>query len=116
MITEENVLKSIVDCRRPNGRTMYTDIEKDLSLDSSSLVPFLRNLESKNYIETTMEDITITQLGLLAYNDIMPVKTVKKSIHNFSKLVFQRIIEIIVGIIVGIAIAYITYHFGWQQS
>lgn len=116
MITEENVLKSIVDCRRPNGRTMYTDIEKDLSLDSSSLIPFLRSLESKSYIETTMEDITITQLGLIAYNEIKPIKKAEKSFYKLSKFTFQRIIEIIVGIIIGIAIAYITYHFGWQQS
>lgn len=114
MITEQDVIKAIVKCKKENGRTNHYDVMKELSIDDITLLKFNRTLTEKGYITTTMEDISITSLGMSAYNELKPVKKIKKSIFNFSKFTFQRFIDVIIGIVVGIVVSFIVYHFGWQ--
>ena len=114
MVTEEDVLKAIVKHHDPDGKTNYLDVMEKLSMDDISLIPFLKAFEEKGYITRTMEDVTITSLGLSAYSDIKPINKAKKSIYNFSKFTLQRLIDIIIGIVIGVIVAYIVYHFGWQ--
>lgn len=114
MITNDDVLKAIVDCKNPNGRTDYQDIMEKLNVDDISLLPFLRELNRSGYIMQTNEDVTVTSLGMIAYNDLKPSKVIKKSVYNFSKFTLQRLIDILIGIVIGVVVAYIVYHFGWQ--
>lgn len=114
MITNDDVLKAIVDCKKPNGRTDYQDIMENLNVDDVSLLPFLRELNKSGYIIQTNEDVTVTSLGMIAYNDLKPSKVIKKSVYNFSKFTLQRLIDILIGIVIGVVVAYIVYHFGWQ--
>ena len=115
MITKDDVLKAIVDCQKPNGRTDYRDIMDKLKIDDISLLPSLKELKELGYIVQTQEDVTVTSLGMSAYKDLKPSKAIKKSVYNFSKFTLQRFIDILVGIIIGVSVAYLVYHFGWQQ-
>lgn len=114
MITNDDVLKAIVDCKKPNGRTDYADVMEGLNIDDISLLPFLKELNSLGYIMQTSEDITVTSLGMIAYNDLKPTKVIKKSVYNFSKFTLQRLVDILMGVVIGVVVAYIVYHFGWQ--
>lgn len=114
MITNDDVLKAIVVYKKPNGRTDYQDIMEKLNVDDVYILPFLRELNRSGYIIQTNEDVTVTSLGMIAYNDLKPSKVIKKSVYNFSKFTLQRFIDIFVGIVIGVVVAYIIYHFGWQ--
>lgn len=113
MITEEDVLKAIVDCKNPNGSSDYRDIMSKLDVDDVSLLPLLKELNRKNYIIQTSEDVTITDLGLSAYKGLKAPAIIKKSVYNFSKFTLQRLIDICIGIIIGLAVSAIAHHFGW---
>ncbi len=114
MLTNYDVLKAIAECRKPDGRTDYADIMKKLSVDDVSLFPSLKEFKQKGYIIQTNEDVTITSLGLSAYNDLKTSAKIKKSVYAFSKFTLQRFIDIFVGVVIGLIVAYIVYHFGWQ--
>lgn len=114
MLTKEDVLKSIAECRKSNGRTDYADIMSKLNVDDISLLPFLKELKQQGYILQTSEDVEITDLGLSAYKDLKPAAKIKKSVYVFSKFTLQRFVDICIGVIIGLIVAYVTYHFGWQ--
>lgn len=114
MLTEDNVLKAIVKHRNADGHTLYSDITSELSIDDISLITLLKTLEKQGYITQTMEDVTVTSLGMSAYNNIRTRNKFKRSIFKFSKFTFQRLLDIFIGIVIGVIIAYIVYHFGWQ--
>lgn len=114
MITNNDVLKAIVDHKKTNGQTDYRDVMENLNIDDLSLLPFLRELNASGYITYTMESVAVTSLGMIAYNDMKPAKIIKKSVYNFSKFTLQRIIDIFIGIVIGVAVACIASHFGWQ--
>lgn len=114
MITNDDVSKAILDCKKPNGRKDYQDIMEKLNVDDVSLLPFLRELNESGYITQTNEDVTVTSLGMIACNDLKPSKVIKKSVYNFSKFTLQRFFDVLIGIVICSVVAYIAYHFGWQ--
>lgn len=114
MITEDDVLRAVVENMTSDKYTRYEKITSALSMDDVSLLPFLKSLENKGYIIVTMENLEVTQLGIYAYNEIKPIKKVKKSIYALSKFTLQRFADIFIGVIIGLIVAYVTYHFGWK--
>lgn len=66
MINVDEVLAVIIAKRNENGNTDYRDIADTLGLDMISLLPFMKILSSKGYITQTLENVTVTKLGLLA--------------------------------------------------
>lgn len=114
MITKEDVLKAIVECKKPDGHTDYTDISKKLNIDIISIHTLLEELKNDGYIVQTLADITVTDLGESAYKELTFSSKAKKSVFKFSKFSLKTIYEIIVGIIIGLGILYLGYHFGWQ--
>nr|DAT49555.1 MAG TPA: Transcriptional regulator mntR-turn-helix, DNA-Binding Protein, Metalloregulatory Protein.61A [Caudoviricetes sp.] len=70
MIESKDFLKTIVEKRDKNGNTNYADIANCLGIDTISMLPFMKELSSKGYITQTLEDVTITKLGLLAYDEL----------------------------------------------
>lgn len=66
MLNENDVLITIITKRNEKGNTDYRDIANDLNLDMISLLPFMKTLSSKGYITQTLENVTVTRLGLLA--------------------------------------------------
>ena len=70
MIESKDFLKTIVEKRDKNGNTNYVDIASCLGIDMISMLPFMRELSNKGYITQTLEDVTITKLGLLAYDEL----------------------------------------------
>lgn len=114
MITSDDVLKAIVDCKKLSGEADYLDVMKKLDIDDISLAPFLKELDEKRFIVHTMESVSVTSLGLSAYKDLSIKRKVAKSFYDFSKFTLQRIVDILVGIAIGVAVTYIAFHFGWQ--
>lgn len=114
MIIKDDVLKAIVECEKPNGRTDFKDIMNKLEIDDISLLPFLKELKEQGYTIQTLEDVAVTDLGRSVYKDLLPKAKFKKSVYLFSKFTLQRIIDIFIGIVIGVVVAYIIYHFGWQ--
>lgn len=70
MIESKDFLKTIVEKRDKNGSTNYADIASCLGVDMISMLPFMRELSNKGYITQTLEDVTVTKLGLLAYDEL----------------------------------------------
>lgn len=70
MIESKDFLKTIVEKRDKNGNTDYADIASCLGIDMISMLPFMRELSNKGYITQTLEDVTVTKLGLLAYDEL----------------------------------------------
>lgn len=70
MIESKDFLKTIVEKRDKNSNTNYADIASCLGIDMISMLPFMRELSNKGYITQTLEDVTITKLGLLAYDEL----------------------------------------------
>lgn len=66
MLNENDVLITIITKRNEKGNTDYRDIANALNLDMISLLPFMKALSSKGYITQTLENVTVTRLGLLA--------------------------------------------------
>ena len=70
MIESKDFLKAIVEKRDKNGNTDYADIASFLDIDMISMLPFMRELSNKGYITQTLEDVPVTKLGLLAYDEL----------------------------------------------
>lgn len=70
MIESKDFLKTIVEKRDKNGNTNYADIASCLGVDMISMLPFMRELSNKGYITQTLEDVTVTKLGPLAYDEL----------------------------------------------
>lgn len=70
MIESKDFLRAIVEKRNKNGNTDYADIANSLGIDMVSMLPFMKKLNRKGYIIQTLEDVTVTKLGLLAYDEL----------------------------------------------
>lgn len=70
MIESKDFLRTIVEKRNKNGNTDYTDIANSFGIDMVSMLPFMKELNRKGYITQTLEDVTVTKLGLLAYDEL----------------------------------------------
>ena len=116
MLTSDDILKAIVECRKPSGITDPRDVMGKLNIDDTTLSKFQDELEAKGFIYATLEDAKVTSLGLSAYDDLTAKSKVQKSLFEFSKFSLKFLAEIIAAVIAGLVIAYLTYHFGWQQS
>ncbi len=111
MITADDVIVAIVKCKKPNGRTDFNDIIDRLEIDDVSLIPFLKELKARNYIIQTSEDIEITPIGMSAYKDLTLKAKAKRLTYNFTKFTLQRIIDIVIGVIIGVLSTIITQYF-----
>lgn len=113
MITQDDVLKAIIECRKRNGLTDHLDVMRTLDIDDITLSRFLKELEIKGYIYVTLEDAQVTSLGLSACKDLSAKSKARKSLSVFSKLSLKFLVEIIAAVIASLVIGYLTYYFGW---
>lgn len=113
MITKDDVLKAIVESRKPNGRTDFKDVMNKLGVDDISLLPFLEELKEQRYTTQTLGDVTVTDLGLSAYKELTSKSKIKKSILDFSKFSLKSLIRIAAEVVIALLIAYLIFHFGW---
>ena len=121
MLSEENVLKAIIECMDDSHNSMFDDITETLKCDDFSLIPFIESLNTKHYtLQTSSYDIHVTDLGIEAYNRLFPSTSKKakkillQSSYNLTKFTIQRSVDIAIGIIIGVTVAAIANHFGWQ--
>ena len=63
MISENNVLESIINNRNNKGISYIEDVQKDLVIDGISLQKILISLKNKGYIILTLSEIEITDFG-----------------------------------------------------
>ena len=110
MITKEDVLKTSVECMNENKFVDYYDVSKKLKISDVELLRFLDELKEKGYIQTVLEGMYITNLGVSAYKELGFRKKSKNLIFNFS-IVFLKFVAGIIGTVIT---AYIISYFGWQ--
>lgn len=63
MISENNVLESIINNQNNKRISYIEDVQKDLRIDGISLQKILISLKNKGYIILTLSEIEITDLG-----------------------------------------------------
>jgi len=81
-------------------------------LDHETYNYYVNLLKSKNYLQTDLANVYLTDLGKSSY---APNKIkIKKSFFKFSefslKFVFKTAVEIGVAVLIG----FLLYHFGWN--
>lgn len=121
MLSEETVLKAIVECMDEEHNAMLITVRNKLGCDDFSLTSLLDSLNCKHYtVQTSSYDIHITDLGIAEYHKSYPTKPQKvkryaiKLSYNFTKFTFQRLTDIGVGVIIGVTVSAVAHHFGWQ--
>ena len=71
-VTEETVLKVLVELRDSYGKTDYDIVAKKLGIDFVTLGKYLDPLRRKGYITQVFEDATVTEAGLREYHRVNP--------------------------------------------
>ena len=71
-VTEETVLKVLVELRDSYGKTDYDIVAKKLGIDFVTLGKYLEPLRRKGYITQVFEDIAVTEAGLREYHRVNP--------------------------------------------
>lgn len=112
MVTEEDVIKAIVQCKKEDNSSDYFDVCNELNIDDLMLINFIKSLNAKGYIHSDLEKIYVTSTTMSVYNKIL--KKQKPLLFNFTKFTLKIFYEIIIGIIITVLAAFIIYHFGWQ--
>lgn len=116
MLSEETVLKAIVECMDEEHNATLISVRDKLGCDDFSLLPFLNSLKSQHYIIQSTYDAHITDLGMQIYHESFPSKSeqIKKSASNSAKFTLKQLFAIVATIVSGVITAAIVYHFGWQ--
>lgn len=70
MITNDDVLKAIVECADENNQSDYYVVANKLRIDDLSLMPFTKSLLNKGYIQADLDKIYVTPLTISIYNDL----------------------------------------------
>lgn len=114
MITNENdFLGLIIKCKNENDACSVGKILSESGMTDMQCLPFLKSLSGKGVItKIDTETYLINPIAYSVYQN--PMKKVKKSFYNFTKFSLQRAVDILVGVAIGIVVAYVTYHFGRQ--
>ena len=71
-VTEESVLKVLVELRDSYGKPDYDIVAKKLGIDFVTLGKYLDPLRRKGYITQVFEDATVTEAGLREYHRVNP--------------------------------------------
>lgn len=114
MVQNENdFLGVLINCADENHDCDISDILNESGMSDIDCLPFIKSLESKTLIKTLdFETIHIYPSAYEAY--VAPTQEIKKSLFETSKFTLKTILEIIVGIVITAAGAFIIYHFGWN--
>lgn len=72
VVTEEIVLKALVELRDSYGKTDYDIVADKLDIDFVTLGKYLESLRRKGYITQVFEDSTVTEAGLREYYRVNP--------------------------------------------
>lgn len=67
VVTEEIVLKALVELRDSYEKTDYDIVADKLDIDFVTLGKYLESLRRKGYITQVFEDATVTEAGLREY-------------------------------------------------
>ena len=70
MLSEETVLKAIVECMDEERNAMFVSVMAYLGCEGELLLPFIKALKFKGYITQTLYDACVTDSGMREYNRI----------------------------------------------
>lgn len=114
MITHENeFIGLMIKCKNDNDMCSVGKILKESGMTDIQCLPFLRSLSGKGIItKVDTETYLINPIAYSVYKS--PAKKAAKSFYNLTKFSLQRVIDILIGIAIGLVVAYVTYHFGWK--
>lgn len=71
-VTEEIVLKALVELKDSYGKTDYDIVADKLGIDLVTLGKYLEPLRRKGYITQVFEDAAVTEAGLREYYRVNP--------------------------------------------
>lgn len=71
MITNEDVLKAIVECADENGDSDYYAVAKKLSIDMKTLDKIITALKPSHVANFELAKIKITDVTISIYNELM---------------------------------------------
>ena len=72
VVTEEIVLKALVELRDSYEKTDYDIVADKLDIDFVTLGKYLESLRRKGYITQVLEDATVTEARLREYHRVNP--------------------------------------------
>ena len=72
VVTEEIVLKALVELRDSYEKTDYDIVADKLDIDFVTLGKYLESPRRKGYITQVFEDATVTEAGLREYYRVNP--------------------------------------------
>lgn len=70
MLSEETVLKAIVECMDEERNAMFVKVMAYLGCEGKPLLHFIKALKFKGYITQTLYDAHVTDSGMREYNRI----------------------------------------------
>lgn len=113
MVANENkFLGVLIKCKDQDNCCNVGEIAETAKMDLMDCRPFLMSLKSKGFIEyIDLGTIRINPIAFSVYES--PQKKAGKSFLKLSVSFLKFIITYILGIISGLAIAYLTHKFGW---
>lgn len=81
-------------------------------LDHRTYNYYVNLLKSKNYLQTDLANVYLTDLGKSSY---VPSKTkIKKLFFKFSEFSIKFVLKTAIEIGVAVLIGFLLYHFGWN--
>lgn len=115
MLSEETVLKAIVECMDEEHNVRLLDIRNLLKCDDASLFPFLNAFKSKHYIIQSTDSAYVTALCIEQYNKISSFNKadLKSMSARPAKFALGRFFDASIAEIGTKVIDVIIKHFGW---
>lgn len=115
MLSEDDVLIAIVECKRLDNTTDYYEVANKLGVDLTELHPYFIYLKEKGYIQSDISQIYVTSITVSKYKKAKRNKLLfVRFFFVLAKLFLNHAVQIAVGVLVAIISAIIIYHFGWQ--
>lgn len=114
MITNENdFIGLMIKCKNANDTCSVGKLLNESGMTDIQCLSFLKSLSEKEII--TKIDLETYQINPIAYSFYKSQSNkIVNSFYNFTKFSLQRIIDIIIGVAIGIIVAFVANHFGWQ--
>lgn len=114
MISNENdFLGLIIKCKNSNDTCSIGKILNESGMTDVQCLAFLKSLSNKGILtKIDLETYLINPIAYSVYQS--PTKKITKSFYNFTKFSLQRVVDILVGVAIGIIVACVAHHFGWQ--
>lgn len=112
IIKDENDFLGFVIQNAPDDFANQYELLQLSGLDCETYNYYVNLLKSKNYLQTNLTNVYLTDFGKASY--VSNKAKVKKSFFKFSELSLKFVLKTAVKIGVAVLIGFLLYHFGWN--